>query len=35
VVALATRLFRPEAMTLTLLGDFKDQFKIKSLTAGH
>jgi predicted Zn-dependent peptidase len=35
VVALANRLFRPEAMTLTLLGDFKDQFKIKSLAASH
>jgi predicted Zn-dependent peptidase len=35
VVALANRLFRPEAMTLTLLGDFKDECKIKSLTAGH
>lgn len=35
VVALAHRLFRPEAMTLTLLGDFKDQFKLQSLTASH
>jgi len=35
VVALANRLFRPEAMTLTLLGDFKKEFKIKSLTASH
>jgi predicted Zn-dependent peptidase len=35
VVALANRLFRPEAMTLTALGDFKDEFKIKSLAASH
>ena len=35
VIALANRLFRPEAMTLTLLGDFKDEFKIKTLTASH
>jgi predicted Zn-dependent peptidase len=35
VAALANRLFRPEAMTLTLLGDFKEDFKIKSLAAAH
>jgi predicted Zn-dependent peptidase len=35
VVTLANRLFRPEAMTLTLLGDFKGECKIKSLTADH
>lgn len=35
VVNLANRLFRPELMTLTLLGDFQDEFKIKSLTASH
>ena len=31
VIQLADGLFRPEAMTLTLLGDFKDGFKLKSL----
>jgi predicted Zn-dependent peptidase len=35
VVALADRLFRPEAMTLTLLGDFKEDFKLKNLVTHH
>ena len=35
VVQLADSLFRPEAMTLTLLGDFKDGFKISSLNSTH
>jgi predicted Zn-dependent peptidase len=35
VVALANRLFRPEAMTLTLLGDFKGPLNITSLAASH
>jgi predicted Zn-dependent peptidase len=35
VVALADRLFRPEAMTLTLLGDFKEGFKLKNLVPNH
>jgi predicted Zn-dependent peptidase len=33
VVQLADRLFRPESMTLTLLGNFKDDFKAPSLAA--
>ena len=35
VVQLADSLFHPEAMTLTLLGDFKDGFKISSLNSTH
>jgi predicted Zn-dependent peptidase len=32
VIQLADSLFHPEAMTLTLLGDFTEEFKLKSLT---
>lgn len=35
VVALADRLFRREGMTLTLLGDFKEDFKLKNLIPTH
>ncbi len=35
VAHLADSLFHPEEMTLTLLGDFKDGFKISSLNSTH
>jgi predicted Zn-dependent peptidase len=35
VVALADSVFRPEAMTLTMLGDFKDDFQLSSLVPKH
>ena len=35
VIDLADSLFHPEAMTLTLLGDFTDDFKLKSLAPSH
>jgi predicted Zn-dependent peptidase len=35
VIHLADSLFHPEAMTLTLLGDFKDGFKISSINSTH
>jgi len=35
VIHLADSLFHPEEMTLTLLGDFKDGFKISSLDSTH
>ena len=35
VVALADSVFRPEAMTLTLLGDFKTIFQLSSLIPQH
>jgi predicted Zn-dependent peptidase len=35
VIHLADRLFHPDEMTLTLLGDFKDGFNISSLNSTH
>ena len=35
VVQLANELFRADAMTLTLLGDFTDNFQIKNLNMSH
>lgn len=35
VIRLADRLFRPETMTLTLLGDFKDDIKLTHLLPNH
>jgi predicted Zn-dependent peptidase len=35
VIHLADSLFHPEEMALTLLGDFKDGFKISSLDSTH
>jgi predicted Zn-dependent peptidase len=35
VVQLADELFRPDAMAVTLLGDFSDGFQIKNLSLGH
>jgi predicted Zn-dependent peptidase len=35
VVALADSVFRPEAMTLTMLGDFKADFQLSSLVPKH
>ena len=35
VIQLADSLFHPEEMTLTLLGDFADDFKLKSLASRH
>ncbi len=35
VIQLADSLFHPEEMTLTLLGNFTEEFKLKSLAPGH
>jgi len=35
VIQLADSLFHPEAMTLTLLGDFTEEFKLKSIAPSH
>jgi hypothetical protein len=35
IVDLARLLFRPEGMALSLLGDFKDEIKIKNLDPDH
>jgi len=35
VVDLASSLFSSQGMALSLLGDFKDDIKIKSLDLGH
>jgi predicted Zn-dependent peptidase len=35
IVELARALFRPEAMAVSLLGDFKDDFKIKNFALGQ
>jgi predicted Zn-dependent peptidase len=35
IVDLASSLFRPEAMALSLLGDFKDDIRIKNLDLGN
>jgi predicted Zn-dependent peptidase len=35
VVELAQTLFRPESMALSLLGDFKDGFKVRDFGLGH
>ena len=34
IIELARVLFRPEAMAVSLLGDFKENFKIKNFALG-